>query len=894
MTVAKATRAQLLPLVERAVKDAENGGRPFVVVHADPDVVPHVGDVGGRAVAVHGSRSPLQIRSLLRGDDDAALVVLTDCDPADLGDDLLARAAHHRIQPIGRWATVCGLFGAERPTANLARKPHLADALIEAAPLAGYPRLATRVLDLETATAALLRASLGIADDVADLAGLLHWLSRAEAVGRIANARGELLADLEPALRSRFGPGIHAVLAALAADRAGDLVPLGIVAGIVHTPPADDVAAPDVAAIVRLDERLGGTELGGDTYRAWGAASEVVVLAADDPARAAGWLERAGVLLRDLGAEGLAHRSDLLPAGFDQRLRAAADALTRWHAARDQGDLADLAADAHRAIERTASHEGHRRARERVERLRMAARLLRRGTLALDRPGLGGLEDLAAAASSYEHDGAWLDAARTVVSRGDADPVFAGLCAALTAEADETRAGDGLRFAHVAAGAADAVPEPHLGVEDVLDRVVAPLAAVRPVLLVVLDGLGWPTFTELLGSFEGSGWSPWRRPGGQEASQVGVAVLPTVTEVSRTSLLAGRLRSGDDGSERRAFAAHAGLLTVTGSGPAPKLFHKRDLRVGGLDTLPEGVLDAIGDERSKVVGLVLNNIDERLKDVAQPGDGWDLRDLDPLRLVLDEARRAGRAVVLTADHGHVLDRDAEARPGGGGGERWRLADPPAGDGEVLVQGRRVVAEGRRAVLPWREQLRYGPRRNGYHGGLTPKELFVPLVVLSTEDLPEDSGWAPAGFRRPPWWHHTQLRPAAPAAPVEAVPAVRTRVAPTLFDPAPVVEPAAQARPLPAWVDSLLAAPLLVERRANPRVRLGDPELRRLLVVLDAAGTMAVGLSRLAAEAELPAARIDRYVAQLQELLNVDGYGVVTTAGDEVRFDQALLARQFSL
>lgn len=874
----KVSRAQLLPLVERAVEGAEDGRRPVVLVHADPDVVPHVGDVRGRAVAVHGSRSPLQIRRLVRNDHHAALVVLTDCEPVALGDDLLARAARHRIQHIDRWATVCELFGVERPTAELARKPHLADALIEAAPVGGYPRLTTRVLDLETATTALLRTSLGIADDVVDLAGFLGWLNRSDAVGRIANARGELLADLEPALRSRFGPGIDATLAALAAGRAGDLVPLGVVAGIVHAPPADDVAP-----IVRLDERLGGAGLGGDEYRFWGLAAETVVRVAEDPARTAGWLERAGVLLRDLGAEGLAYRSDLLPAGFDQRLRTSAEALTRWHAAPVEAPLAD---GAHRAIERTAAHDGHRRSPERVERLRMAARLLRRGTFQLN-----GLEDLAAAASAYEHDGAWLDAARTVVSRGDADPVFAAVCAVLTAEADQARAVDGLRFAQTAASAAHAVPSPHVGVEDVLDRVVVPLAAIRPVLVVVLDGLGWPTFTELVGAFEGSGWSPWRRADAQGASQVAMATLPTVTEVSRTSLLAGRIRSGDDGSERRAFTAHAGLLTVTGAGPAPELFHKRHLRAGGLDTLPDGVLDAVGDERRRVVGLVLNNIDERLKDVAQPGDGWEMRDLDPLRIVLDEARRAGRAIVVTADHGHVLDRDAEVRPGGGGGERWRFAEPPAGDGELLVQGRRVVAEGQQAVLPWREQLRYGPRRNGYHGGLTPKELLVPLVVLSTEDLPEGCGWAPAGFRRPAWWHHVQLRPSAAAvAPVETV---SPPAAPTLFDPAPVYEPITPS-PTPAWIDSLLAAPLLANRRANPRVRLGDPELRRLLVVLDATGTMAIGLPRLATEAELPAARIDRYVAQLQELLNVDGYGVVTAAGNEVRFDRPLLERQYSL
>lgn len=862
MTPPKVTRAQLVPLVERAVDRAENGRRPVVLVHADPDTVPHMGDVRGRAVTVRGSRSPLQIRSLLRADDEGALVVLTDCTPATLGDDLLARVSGHRVRHIDRWATVCDLFGADRPSPGLVRKAHLADALIEAAPVGGYPRLATRVLDLDTATAALLRVSIGIADDVTDLAGFVRWLGHADAVGRVANARGDLLADLQPGLRARFGDGVDAVLAALAAGRAGDLVPLGLVAGAVHAPPADDVAA-----IVRLDERLGGAGLPGEACRTWGSATETLVRDVDDPGRAAGWLDRAGVLLADLGAAHLAQRSDLLPAGFEQRLRAAAEALTRG-----TGDDANL------AIERTAAHEGARYARERVDRLRMVARLRRRATL-----GLTGLDDLAAAATAYEHDGAWLDAARTVVSRGDADPVFAALCASITAEADQARAADGLRFAQLAASAGDAVAAPHLGVEDVLDRVIAPLAALRPVLLVVLDGMGWPTFTELLGALEGAGWSPWRRPNGPEASQVAVAVLPTVTEVSRTSLLAGRLRAGDDGSERRAFAAHAGLLTVTGSGPAPQLFHKRDLRVGGLDTLPEGLLEAVADDRRKVVGVVLNNIDERLKDVAQPGDGWELRDLDPLSHVLDEARRAGRAVVLTADHGHVLDRNAEVRTGGGGGERWRLAEPPAGDGELLVRGRRVVTDDHRAVLPWQEQLRYGPRRNGYHGGLTPKELFVPLVVLSTEDLPAGRGWLPGGFRRPAWWHHTQLR-AAPPAPVAPVPA--PAATPTLFDP--------PASPSIAWIDSLVAVPLLVERRTNPRVRLGDPELRRLLSVLDAAGTMAVPLPRLAAEAELPAARIDRYVAQLQELLNVDGYGVVTTAGNEVRFDRALLNRQFSL
>jgi hypothetical protein len=79
----------------------------------------------------------------------------------------------------------------------------------------------------------------------------------------------------------------------------------------------------------------------------------------------------------------------------------------------------------------------------------------------------------------------------------------------------------------------------------------------------------------------------------------------------------------------------------------------------------------IHNEKTRVVGIVLNNIDERLKDVVQPPTGWGLDELAPLRDVLDAARQAGRAVVLTSDHGHVLERQTEKRPSGGGGERWR-------------------------------------------------------------------------------------------------------------------------------------------------------------------------------------------------------------------------------
>lgn len=877
-----ATRNQLVPEVERALGDTKRSSR-VLLLQADPDAVPELGTVGGTAVSVHGARSPLAVRRLLHAQGDEFLVVLTDCDPVALGDDVLARAYANRVHQIDRWAAVRSLFRVRSLAADLVRRPHLADALIEFCPLTGYAQPTAQVLDLDTATAALVRVALDIDDSVDDLAGFLRWLDRPEAVARIAAARPTYLHDLLPALEDRFSSGVRVALAAVDADRAEDLVPLALSAGVVH---GGD--APDPGAEARLDEWLQRPGLPSDAYRRAAAAAEVIITSpVTDPVRAAAWTEQAERLLTDLGALGLAERSDLLPAGFDQRLAAAGRALRQW---KDQDDPA-AAAVATAAVSRVRSHRGATASPHRMERLEMAARLIRRRSREMV---LG--DSLATAVAGYEADGAWFDSAWLAVSRGDTDAQLGALYAELAGEIAVQRETDGLRFARLANEAADALPDELIGVEDVLTRVVAPLADVRPVLLLVLDGLSWPAFTDLVTELDPRGWAPYRR--GAEAGIApctAVAALPTVTEVSRTSLLAGRLRTGNQGSEQRAFTGHQALGDASPDA-APVLFHKRHLRAGGLDTLPEGALDAVADDHRRVVAVVLNNIDERLKDVAAPPDRWTLRDLDPTAPLLDEARRAGRTVVITADHGHILDRDAEARQGDGGGERWRRAELPPSDGEVMVEGTRVVTEDHRAVLPWREQVRYGPRHNGYHGGLTARELLVPLVVLSADDLPSELGWVATSFRRPAWWHDTAVLRPAPAAPRPAEPVGQ----PSLFEePAPAAAPQPEASPPtvsaePAWIGTLLTSDRFVQQRSNPRVRIGDDELRRMLGVLDATGTMAIAEERLALEADLPAARVGRYLAQLQDLVNVDGYGVVTITDGEVRFDHALLVRQFDL
>ena len=45
----------------------------------------------------------------------------------------------------------------------------------------------------------------------------------------------------------------------------------------------------------------------------------------------------------------------------------------------------------------------------------------------------------------------------------------------------------------------------------------------------------------------------------------------------------------------------------------------------------------------------------------------------------------------------------------------------AANGELLV-----MPEGGRVIVPWSERVRYGAKKNGYHGGGTPQEMLIPI------------------------------------------------------------------------------------------------------------------------------------------------------------------------
>jgi hypothetical protein len=287
--------------------------------------------------------------------------------------------------------------------------------------------------------------------------------------------------------------------------------------------------------------------------------------------------ERAEALLRELHVETYAHLSDVLPLGLEQRLGLLAEALKAFIAE----PSAVLLQSAERAADSGAAHAHADAASTRMLRVKMAVRLCR--WMVADRPEGKGRSGRSGDGISpiwrrYAREGAFVDWARFKLIGGDDLP---GLSVGLR-RASRRGTSEGRQFNQAFAQAlqvwnreprAEAACMP---VEAVNERLVAPLAQQAPVLLLVADGLSYSIFRELCEDLEALGWDE-HVAGPPPTLAVGVAALPTITEVSRTSLLSGRLVVGAAAQEKSAFATHAAFVAASRAGTAPVVFHKGEL-----------------------------------------------------------------------------------------------------------------------------------------------------------------------------------------------------------------------------------------------------------------------------------------------------------------------------
>ncbi|MFJ8900396.1 BREX-2 system phosphatase PglZ [Streptomyces sp. NPDC102370] len=908
----------------------------------------------GRTAGVAVAPSPLAVHELVldhlagRRPGPAVLVVLTDREQHELDPAILARVHKLRIDTVDSWDVVREAFGARQIDPRLKDVNWAAEALLDATPPGGWSAVPGGWLSRQYALTALAQRRLRLGrydteggarrpgDDRLDAQALLHWSTRPGAPERLLALRGPEHAGLSAFLGEEDQAGLagRALLALVDADRGADAAAFGLVCAALwqHAEPT-----PETYRARGRAERYFGDQppATGDQLDAlvtvFGRAAEeyVTTLLASghrtggtdaDQARQARRttgivLDRASALAPQFGAEEAVTASPVLRGGLEARFTAVGQALA-------SGDTAAVA-DAVRRL------EDHRLAAEseeaaRIERARMGQRLARW----LDTDPSADAPTVADAIQRHVSDTGWVDLAlEHIEAGGDPDPVLKAAYDTLGTRIREQRRLIDASFARSLAAWTEAGTQPGsmLTVETFLDRVVGPAVRCgeeRRVLLLVLDGMSAAIANELGEELRRS-WAEFDPlpEGNAPRRRAMAAALPTVTAVSRTSLFAGTLMKGTQADEKRLFPA----LKLWGGAPAA-VFHKDDLRTETAgDTFGPALTEALADGKTHVA-VVLNAIDDRLAKEQKLGDGaWRIDDVPGLRDLLRVGATQGMAVVLTSDHGHVVDRhgtkvDTAADPASA---RHRLpGGGPLTEREIALSGPRVVwpEPGASIVALWDADSRYTALKAGYHGGASLAEVTIPVLAFLPFGAEPPRGWRELGDQRPAWWAPENAgqaplpdghaaRPVTATAPAPKKPTGKAkkehaevaRTHDTLFDVA-----------LTTGGDDALLTPTVVSRTETLVTALLDSETyqaqlgglarkppqeqvhKALSALLDAGGTLPV--TALAQRVGMPVARADGFAAVLRQLLNYDGVQVLETLPDgrTLRLHEALLREQFAL
>jgi hypothetical protein len=192
---------------------------------------------------------------------------------------------------------------------------------------------------------------------------------------------------------------------------------------------------------------------------------------------------------------------------------------------------------------------------------------------------------------------------------------------------------------------------------------------------------------------------------------------------------------------------------------------------------------------------------------------------------------------------------------------------------------------------WGESTRFGAKKNGYHGGISPQEVVVPLSVFSPS-IPIE-GWKDAAPAAPGWWGDLITAPEiTPAAPRVSPPPPNTK-----DDDLPLFATPPHAKPpIEHWISRLFSSSsYLAQRELASRGAPRDEDVRKVLEALTArAGKMT--RVALAQKLDMPLVRLPGVLSAVKRVLNIDQSQVlnVDEAVDVVELNIALLRKQFRL
>lgn len=799
----------------------------------------------------------------------------------DLGADLRARLAKRRVFAVNAWGSVKDIFSATHLDPALLRKKWLAETILEHYPNPDYAPAPNGTLTAQIVWRHALKNLLGLDREAPDLRDLLLWTLDRQRSSQYASLKAEQQRDIAARIMETAGPAARYILSCVEANHSEKALPVCLACEVIYGT-QDPLPGKLQAAAARLERYTGGITIDPDSGRKLANAAVLVCdgMADNGQQQTVDRLVRdLDSILADIGAAEFARRSCFSASGFEQLLAGLAGRIQEVLS----GDAAPEACWPH--ILRVRAHYQGRLAPDRVERAEMAYRVLR--WMRRPESEITAPSSMLDTVQRYVHSESYVDWGLTVLSGSEANEELATTYAELDLQAEAQRSSFDAAFARQLCqwqGSEGAGKLP-FGVENLLDRIVTPLAKHGPVLLVVLDGMSCAVFDELMSDLLQRGHWYELSPSGPSRSAC-LATVPSTTEVSRRSLLCGRLTRPGEQEEDAGFAGHPGLGATSSS--APVLYRKADLVGKGGTQLASAVRKSIQSGKQRVVGVIINAVDDTLLKGDQLRVSWKLASIAVLESILQAAHSAGRSVVLTSDHGHVMERGSEYIADDSGGERYRQDDGRPRDRELQVRGKRVLAFDGKLIAPWSSSLRYGHKRNGYHGGISPREMVVPIAVLSTRPSGPE-GWDLVGPSVPAWWH-LEGEPAAARDTGKAdVGAAAESVADLpLFD--------AMAAAGPDWIARLLRSAVFAHSKGLcGRSVLSNARLGKLLSTLEEHGFTAMQ-ERLATDMAVPAFRLPGIIRVAQRMLNVDGYSVLSydQGSGTITLDLALLKKQFEL
>lgn len=680
--------------------------------------------VGDRTYKVCFCDSSLQIREALisfNGSNDS-LVIITKLDTNELEHDIIARLARRKVFPLDPWGILLEIFQAREVAPRLLKQKWMAELLLTDIPVEGYPTTPSGVLDEETVWRIVLVDKFGMRTARPDINDLLIWSLENEKL-EIFSGYSEGVQTGTQEWVSKSAGEISRVFFASVNSGFGHLITaLGLVCNVISS----GQEIPEISqSFVRLERYFSNQPLSGRALLelAKAAASTVNYLREAKPDslhKIYGYTED---ILREIHISNFAYLSAILPIGFEARLANYGKELINL----TQAKVVKQSVNLWESFQKVLQHQLISQDDERKEKIEMSFRLL---NWLITKPSTE-FDSFASASKLYIQEISYVDWARNIILHGDTNDTFASGLTALQKLVTHKREEQNKSFGHLIASWTESgsTGEEIWGVENVLGEVVAKIAVQKRVLLIVMDGMNYAVFREIKKDLQRNGWQSFA-PKSEDLKPV-IAALPSVTSVSRTSLLCGKLLKGNSSTEVKYFSKNQSLASVSKTAYPPKIFHKASIAEGIGASLTKELTDALYSEEQKIVGVVVNSIDDHLAKSEQIAISWNLKSIPLLNKLLIAAIESDRIVIITSDHGHVIEQDAAFHKGEFAGERYRETGDEPKTGELVVMGSRVLANnGNRIIAPWSETIRYAKKKHGYHGGISPQECLIPLAIIS--------------------------------------------------------------------------------------------------------------------------------------------------------------------